>query len=346
MPQFFFKTLNKIISPLHMSEMKREIAPNLPNLCPRTLATAVVVVVSAEEKINQAIISTEEKINSAVINTEEKINSAVINTEEKINSAVINTEEKINSAVINTEEKINQAIVNTENELVNQAVISTEEKINSAVISDEEKINQAIVNIENESVNQAVISTEEKINQAIVNIENESVNQAVISTEEKINQAIVNIENESVNQTNHPKVAEVATPFSEKIYVGRDIHAYTRQVNKAADKYKDIFVGQLDVADFETILREMSTSFGVKTAFVNLRNVFYNGAITDPDVPFINVAILLQKVWNQVKESEKTDKSSSSFRSHFNQTLDDIGMTCIQGISHRLLIDFVAFCSD
>jgi hypothetical protein len=295
-----------------MSEMKREIAPNLPNLCPRTLATAVVVVVSAEEKINQAIIS-----------TEEKINSAVINTEEKINSAVINTEEKINSAVINTEEKINQAIVNTENELVNQAVISTEEKINSAVISDEEKINQAIVNIENESVNQAVISTEEKINQAIVNIENESV-----------------------NQTNHPKVAEVATPFSEKIYVGRDIHAYTRQVNKAADKYKDIFVGQLDVADFETILREMSTSFGVKTAFVNLRNVFYNGAITDPDVPFINVAILLQKVWNQVKESEKTDKSSSSFRSHFNQTLDDIGMTCIQGISHRLLIDFVAFCSD
>ncbi len=341
-----------------MSEMKREIAPNLPNLCPRTLATAVVVVVSAEEKINQAIIS-----------TEEKINSAVINTEEKINSAVINTEEKINSAVINTEEKINQAIVNTENELVNQAVISTEEKINSAVISDEEKINQAIVNIENESVNQAVISTEEKINkaivnienesvnqavisteekinQAIVNIENESVNQAVISTEEKINQAIVNIENESVNQTNHPKVAEVATPFSEKIYVGRDIHAYTRQVNKAADKYKDIFVGQLDVADFETILREMSTSFGVKTAFVNLRNVFYNGAITDPDVPFINVAILLQKVWNQVKESEKTDKSSSSFRSHFNQTLDDIGMTCIQGISHRLLIDFVAFCSD
>ncbi len=329
-----------------MSEMKREIAPNLPNLCPRTLATAVVVVVSAEEKINQAIISTEEKINSAVINTEEKINSAVINTEEKINSAVINTEEKINSAVINTEEKINQAIVNTENELVNQAVISTEEKINSAVISDEEKINQAIVNIENESVNQAVISTEEKINQAIVNIENESVNQAVISTEEKINQAIVNIENESVNQTNHPKVAEVATPFSEKIYVGRDIHAYTRQVNKAADKYKDIFVGQLDVADFETILREMSTSFGVKTAFVNLRNVFYNGAITDPDVPFINVAILLQKVWNQVKESEKTDKSSSSFRSHFNQTLDDIGMTCIQGISHRLLIDFVAFCSD
>jgi hypothetical protein len=318
-----------------MSEMKREIAPNLPNLCPRTLATAVVVVVSAEEKINQAIIS-----------TEEKINSAVINTEEKINSAVINTEEKINSAVINTEEKINQAIVNTENELVNQAVISTEEKINSAVISDEEKINQAIVNIENESVNQAVISTEEKINKAIVNIENESVNQAVISTEEKINQAIVNIENESVNQTNHPKVAEVATPFSEKIYVGRDIHAYTRQVNKAADKYKDIFVGQLDVADFETILREMSTSFGVKTAFVNLRNVFYNGAITDPDVPFINVAILLQKVWNQVKESEKTDKSSSSFRSHFNQTLDDIGMTCIQGISHRLLIDFVAFCSD
>ena len=176
------------------------------------------------------------------------------------------------------------------------------------------------------------------------------MNQAIVGcTEAELNQAIVGCTEAELNQAKvATKLTKVATELP--IYAGRDIHAYTNQVNRAAVKYMDMFAGQLDSVAFETILSEMIAAYGSKNTFVNLRNVFKNGYITDPDVPIINVAILLQKVWNQVKESEqniaRNPPTSTSFKVHFNQTLDDIGMTCIQGISHRLLIDFVAFCTD
>jgi len=135
----------------------------------------------------------------------------------------------------------------------------------------------------------------------------------------------------------------------QKIYAGYDIHAYTRQVNEVASKYQSQFSGELSVEEFETILNELQTTYGSKVTYTNLRNTFRNGAILDPDVPNINVAILLKTVWKVVKESDVSNtetSSSSSLKSHFNQTLDDIGMTCIQGISHRLFIDFIAFCTE
>ena len=135
----------------------------------------------------------------------------------------------------------------------------------------------------------------------------------------------------------------------EKIYVGCDIHAYTKQICMVAEKYKEDFSGKVNSDTFECILGEMFAAYGPKVAYINFRQNYRDGSIIDPEVPVINVAVLLYKLWNQVKDSEKNSQGpiteSSSFKVHFNQTLDDIGMTCIQGISHRLLIDFVAFCT-
>ena len=125
-----------------------------------------------------------------------------------------------------------------------------------------------------------------------------------------------------------------------KIYLGYDVHAYTHQMNFVAESYQSQFQGELSNNEFEMIIQELQEAYGPKVTYMNLRQVFRNGSIVDPQVPCINVAIVLKTVWCKVKTSEQ------SLKSYFNQTLDDIGMTCIQGISHRLLIDFIAFCTD
>lgn len=119
------------------------------------------------------------------------------------------------------------------------------------------------------------------------------------------------------------------------IYLGTDIHAYTQQVNQLN------ISTQLDPildSEFQFILQDMQQVYGPKEAFSNLKNVYSRGMISDPEVPHINFALILKQLWSKLRELNE----DSAYR-HFGETLDQIGMTCIQGVTHRLLIDHNAF---
>ena len=122
------------------------------------------------------------------------------------------------------------------------------------------------------------------------------------------------------------------------IYAGYDIHAYTSQLQKMGiTAFSD---GVLSETAFRDILEEMEKTLGPKPAYVNFRNVYRAGFITDPELPHINVALVLETVWKRV-----TQLDDPSIYRYFSETLDQIGMTCIQGISHRLYMDYQALCT-
>ncbi len=89
---------------------------------------------------------------------------------------------------------------------------------------------------------------------------------------------------------------------------------------------------------FQDLIMQLTSYYGPKRAFINIQTQFNHksGMIRDPDFPNLNVAFLLKKIW-------ELGRPFPCFLSHFSETLDDIGMTCIQGISYRLLMDFLAF---
>ena len=122
------------------------------------------------------------------------------------------------------------------------------------------------------------------------------------------------------------------------IYAGYDIHAYTSQLQKMG--ITTFSNGMLSETAFRDILGEMEKTLGPKPAYVNFRNVYRAGFITDPELPHINVALVLETVWKRVKHL-----NDPSIYIYFSETLDQIGMTCIQGISHRLYMDYQALCS-
>jgi hypothetical protein len=120
------------------------------------------------------------------------------------------------------------------------------------------------------------------------------------------------------------------------IYLGTDIHAYTNQINEIAAH--TMVSHSVPNEAFELILTQMHNKYGHKEVFQNLRNVFRQGSIIDPQVPHINFAFILKQLWEKLVQLNE----DSAF-DHFGETLDQIGMTCIQGVTHRLLIDHHAF---
>lgn len=142
---------------------------------------------------------------------------------------------------------------------------------------------------------------------------------------------------------------QMTTPQQDniKIYLGDDIHAYTHQVNQTVRTHlaeqsqsQSQSATSITELDLQLILTELEQQFGPKPAYANIRNVSRNGKIIDPEVSDLNITLVLKIVWNKIKELN----DPSTFR-HFNETLDQIGMTCIQGISHRIFIDYIAFCT-
>lgn len=130
---------------------------------------------------------------------------------------------------------------------------------------------------------------------------------------------------------------------SSTIWNGLNIHSYTPQVNEISHQYMPNLVAtygeRLSTEEFSSILEEMNRIYGNKVTYSNLRNVFRDGCIRDPEVPGMNFALVLKATWEKVK----TDPSLTR---HFGETLDDIGSLCIQGVTHRLFIDYVALVED
>lgn len=128
------------------------------------------------------------------------------------------------------------------------------------------------------------------------------------------------------------------------IYHGTDIHAYTQQLKTMSDHYSPDIINKygnvISEEEWNHLLSELQKHYGKKVALMNMNSQFKNGWISDPQVPSLNSAILLKALWEKIKRNDV------SMIKHFEETLDQIGSTCIQGISHRLFIDYIALLND
>ena len=130
------------------------------------------------------------------------------------------------------------------------------------------------------------------------------------------------------------------------IYLGYDIHAYTKIIKPMLGKYIsyiDNKYGNIlsDAKNWEKLICELKNKYGNKVAIFNIQKNYKHGKIVDPDLPGLNIAILLLALWDIIKKI-----NDISIYRHFGETLDCISNTCIQGISHRLFYDYVIFCND
>ncbi len=139
-------------------------------------------------------------------------------------------------------------------------------------------------------------------------------------------------------------------PTQNKIIVkqtwrGYNIHAYTSEIQtqiqseipKLISMYGNVVLNDV----FESILCEMSQKYGPKVTYSNLRNNYKQGWIRDPELPGRNSAILLQAIWDILKS-----KDEARLYRHFNEKLNNIGSTCLAGVTNRLFMDYIAFTRD
>jgi len=128
------------------------------------------------------------------------------------------------------------------------------------------------------------------------------------------------------------------------IYMGDNVHAYTNQVRETIKSYIPQLTSQYGTivteVEFDNLLQEFENKYGIKPIYTNLKSVYRNEGIFDPEIPGINVAIVLKAVWEKMKQLN----DDSAFR-HFGETLDQAN-TCLAGITGRICIDYIAFCTD
>ena len=124
------------------------------------------------------------------------------------------------------------------------------------------------------------------------------------------------------------------------IYHGYNIHSYTKQVISIIPRYfGDIAFSKVDNEKWKSVLLEIEKKISNSQAIQNIKRNFSNGRIIDPELPKVNSAMILVLIWDQIKNDIFLCK-------HFSETLKQVGNTCIQGISHRLIIDYVALYND
>lgn len=138
-----------------------------------------------------------------------------------------------------------------------------------------------------------------------------------------------------------------ATNHSDNFYKGYNVHAYTKDIRRVLPRWLPIIsevvgnASSLDHREFARLLIDIQRRLGNKPALQNIRKAYNPRArppgIRDPDLPGLDSALLLKAVWVLVQET-----NDASVYGHFAETLDQIGNTCMQGITHRLFGDFVA----
>lgn len=127
------------------------------------------------------------------------------------------------------------------------------------------------------------------------------------------------------------------------MYRGDNVHAYTSDIKEMLPKLR-LLIDQMVPANinYNELFEEIEHKLGRKDAIQNIKNssVYAQGSHTlkDNDLEGIDCLHLLFVVWQYVKDNP-------SLQAHFSATLDQVGMTCIQGISHRIIGDIVA-CTD
>jgi len=129
-----------------------------------------------------------------------------------------------------------------------------------------------------------------------------------------------------------------------RLYKGDNVHSYTGDIRNMLQvwlpKISEISPHPLTRDEFVTLCSEIEQSIGTGPVFSNLLSNYHdNVGIIDNDLPGLDGARLLHATWVIIKQLAQTD---SSIIKHFKETMDQIGATCIQGVTHRLFCDFVS----
>jgi len=130
------------------------------------------------------------------------------------------------------------------------------------------------------------------------------------------------------------------------MWKGYNIHSYSKDINDIIELdriyYKNKFNKNVPEEIFLTTLKEIKQKYGTtekkNICYSNLLCQYKNGWIRDPKISTVNFAHIFVVVWRIV---QRKSRSSDDLYEHFSETLNDIGSTCVQGISHRLFMDYI-----
>lgn len=125
-------------------------------------------------------------------------------------------------------------------------------------------------------------------------------------------------------------------------YHGYNVHDYTQKMRQISQELPPHHMRILvEPSIFSNCMREMRALYGNKVALHNMSTQYTNGWIRDRDLPGVNVAAVVIDLWTLLNRSQEP-----TLFAHFSETLDTIGATCIQGISHRIIWDYITICRD
>lgn len=126
-------------------------------------------------------------------------------------------------------------------------------------------------------------------------------------------------------------------------YHGWDVHSWTSDLRDLLDQQPEFECRfRVSMHLFDQCLQEIFEMYGegVKPVLEKMRGRYkpIEGGYYDMDLvgKRVNVAHLLVRVWTLVKRI-----NDESIYKWFKETLDDIGLTCLQGDSHRLMFFLV-----
>lgn len=137
-------------------------------------------------------------------------------------------------------------------------------------------------------------------------------------------------------------VSDIATMVQAQVpYLGYDVHSYTEVFRSQLPSIlTHLPRDKVTLQELDHLIDTMMLWYGPKPAFLNIRQSYdlETCMIADPHLPGLDSAIVLRQLCNHLHAQQ-----NPSLFHHFGETLDDIGMTCRQGITHRLLVDYLAF---
>jgi hypothetical protein len=132
-------------------------------------------------------------------------------------------------------------------------------------------------------------------------------------------------------------------------YRGWDVHQYSPYLRDRLAELGRDFSKSPDDGEFQAVCSEISQLLDTTTepppddaqlsaarlALAKMRNRAAAGNYVDPDLGGAQVGAILVETWRKVQQADDV-------KAVFIETLADIGDTCVQGDSHRLLLLWLA----
>jgi hypothetical protein len=125
---------------------------------------------------------------------------------------------------------------------------------------------------------------------------------------------------------------------------GYNVHNYSTAWSDEAKQHLTVLQASVPPDEWNELLRELQESAPKSIDVIQsfgARYVAQDGGYFDNDLANVNVSRLLLETWSLIK-----DLKDHSIYHGFEEILDDIRDTCLQGQSHRLFAYWIALSRD